>query len=128
MFKYLDNKQNGLLGEYILNNINSSSKISVITKYISIYSYFFLKKNIKNIKEFKLLLTDNPFDSSKNIELLNIFGYGFEKVLGNKLELKFLSEEFARWINNKAYIKAIKNNIVQNKLINIINDDSSLSK
>ena len=63
MFKYFDNKQNGLLGEYILNNINSSSKISVITKVISVYSYYFLKKNIKSIEEIRILLTENNFEA-----------------------------------------------------------------
>ncbi len=127
MFKYLDNKQNGLLGEYILNNINSSSKISVITKVISVYSYYFLKKNIKNIEEIRILLTENPFEDKTNSNSLNIFGSELEKGLGNQLNLKYLSEEFAKWINNKANIKTVKNNIVLNKLINIENNEKKIA-
>ena len=106
----IENKLALTVGHEITKRINSNSTLSVSTGIFSIYAFYLLKEELKNIEGLKVLLLSDPFTQSPNgvSVLLNesLWGGSEEGEIKRKLLLRYASEKCSR-ILQKSKIKAL---------------------
>lgn len=131
--KIIDNKNNGKVIDELKENLEKSSKISIISAYFTIYAYQELKKELSKIDSLRFLFTEQNFKKqdeellrqyyiSKKISSNTLFGNEFEIKLRNELNQTNIARECAEWLKNKAEIKSLKfPNPAQPRLIHIDN-------
>ncbi len=131
--KILDNKNNGKVIDELKENLEKSSKLSIISAYFTIYAYQELKKELSKIDSLRFLFTEQNFKKqddellrqyyiSKKINNNTLFGNEFEIKLKNELNQTNIARECAEWLKNKAEIKSLKfPNPAQPRLIHIKN-------
>lgn len=51
----IDNRKRGSLGEYLKDNMDKKSKLSIVSAYFTVYAYNELKKELNGIKELRFL-------------------------------------------------------------------------
>lgn len=138
----LDNKDRGSVGEYLKENIEYGSKLSIISAYFTIYAYYALKERLDHISEMKFLFGEPTFLKNENIQKLreftigesiqtnvdmekredNVLDYNYDIRLKDKLEQSFIAKECAKWIAERVQIKSmIKPNFLHGKLYHIEN-------
>lgn len=115
----IDNKKQKLW-DFLLQEISTWWKISIIASYFTIFAYDKLKENLKNIEEFRFLFLEPTFTKQKEeskefyIEKLNrekqIAWNEYEIKLRNELTQNNIAKECAEWIKKKAKFKSIKKN------------------
>lgn len=69
--KIIDNKQNGILGDALKETLDSTSNVSIVSAYFTIYALKQLIKEFNKSKKLRFLLTQNPFDTSTDMPRLN---------------------------------------------------------
>ena len=99
---YINNAKSKRLYQYIYNNIIKESKDNIKNKIIKEPEYLKIKENLKNIIEFKLILSDNY--------------YNFNELL---IYLDFYDNMFRTFSNINDSIKKINEGIDDNFKINI---------
>ena len=131
--KILDNKNNGKVIDELRENLEKSSKLSIISAYFTIYAYHELKKELSKVDSLRFLFTEQSFKKqdeellrqyyiSKKINSNTLFGNEFEIKLKNELNQTNIARECAEWLKNKAEIKSLKfPNPAQPRLIHIDN-------
>lgn len=131
--KILDNKNNGKIIDELRENLEKSSKLSIISAYFTIYAFQELKKELSKIDSLRFLFTEQNFKKqddellrqyyiSKKINNNTLFGNEFEIKLKNELNQTNIARECAEWLKNKAEIKSLKfPNPAQPRLIHIEN-------
>lgn len=131
--KILDNKNNGKVIDELRENLEKSSKLSIISAYFTIYAFQELKKELSKIDSLRFLFTEQNFKKqddellrqyyiSKKINSNTLFGNEFEIKLKNELNQTNIARECAEWLKNKAEIKSLKfPNPAQPRLIHIEN-------
>lgn len=131
--KILDNKNNGKVIDELKENLEKSSKLSIISAYFTIYAYQELKKELSRIDSLRFLFTEQNFKKqddellrqyyiSKKINNNTLFGNEFEIKLKNELNQTNIARECAEWLKNKAEIKSLKfPNPAQPRLIHVEN-------
>ena len=131
--KILDNKNNGKVIDELKENLEKSSKLSIISAYFTIYAYQELKKELSKIDSLRFLFTEQNFKKqddellrqyyiSKKINNNTLFGNEFEIKLKNELNQSNIARECAEWLKNKAEIKSLKfPNPAQPRLIYVEN-------
>lgn len=131
--KILDNKNNGKIIDELRENLEKSSKLSIISAYFTIYAFQELKKELSKIDSLRFLFTEQNFKKqddellrqyyiSKKINSNTLFGNEFEIKLKNELNQTNIARECAEWLKNKAEIKSLKfPNPAQPRLIHIEN-------
>ena len=117
MEKILDNKKNKVI-DVLQNNIAKGAKISTISAYFTIYAFDALKKQFKNIDEFRFLFVEPTFIQEKEekrefyIERLDrerrLSGTEFEIRLKNELTQSKIAKECADWIRDKADFRSLR--------------------
>ena len=63
--KIIDNKNNGKVIDELKENLEKSSKISIISAYFTIYAYQELQNELKNIEELRFIFTSPAFITEK---------------------------------------------------------------
>ena len=116
----IDNKKNGKVGDILKENIESNSKLSIISGYFTIYAFAELKKELSKIDNLRLLFT-SPIDISNNLS-----GEIEEIKFKNKLQQVKVARECADWMKKKVESKqvSVKDSIPFN-LFHIDNDSSN---
>lgn len=104
----LDNKKAGKVGDALKENIQSSSKISIISSVFSIYAFDALQKELRKIDSVRLLFSEPPLSTSDSLPPLfqGLSGDKFERRLQNKLNQTQIAKECAAWLSTKAQAKA----------------------
>ena len=106
----IENKLGVTVGHEITKRINSNTTLSVSTGIFSIYAFYLLKEELKNIEGLKVLLLADPFTQSPNgVSVLlydSLRGGSEESEIKRKLLLRYASEECSR-ILQKSKIKAL---------------------
>jgi hypothetical protein len=120
-----DNKQRGSVGDFLKENIQEGSKLSIVSAYFTIYGFDKLKNELKNINQLKFLFGEPTFikdiDPNKN----NKRDYKIEDdklilPLESIFQQKNIAKECAEWIKEKVEIKSmIKPNFLHGKLYHI---------
>ena len=59
--KILDNKNNGKVIDELRENLEKSSKLSIISAYFTIYAYHELKKELSKVDSLRFLFTEQSF-------------------------------------------------------------------
>jgi len=119
----LDNKNNGKVGTELKRRINKGTKLSVLSGAFSIYAFSALKKELGQLTEMRLLLSQWSDDS-----IPNIAGSLLELRFKNQLDQAKIAKECAAWLSKNASIKALSGNtsITQN-LFHLCNDNTSFA-
>ena len=103
----IDNKQGRLLGDEFKKRICSNSSLSISTGYFSIYAFHFLKEKLKDVKDARILLLNDPTEvasTGATIQLSTnsaLFGDASEQELRNRLLLRNAAEECAEWLKKR---------------------------
>jgi len=138
MEKILDNKKNKVI-DLLKKGIKDGSKISTISAYFTIYAFNSLKKELKNIKEFRFLFVEPTFIQEKEehrefyLKRLDrekrLSGTEFEIRLRNELNQHAIARECAHWIRDKVEFRSlVKPDKFSSRLIHVKDtEDSSFS-
>ncbi len=102
----IDNKKNGKVGDILKQNIKNNSKISIISTYFTIYAFEELKKELRKIKELRLLFTTPIYQN--NYVNNPLFGESEEIKFKNSLQQVPIARECASWIRDKVKLKEVK--------------------
>jgi SNF2 family DNA or RNA helicase len=128
----IDNKQSGLVGDVLKENITKGSKLSVAAAHFTLYAFVELKKELSQLEEFRFIFTEPAFVQGDNllkeqIEKNEALLYGVEEEQKYKTELNqsYIAKEFAKWLKQKAQIKSVKNQKIQGGLYHVHNKDGT---
>lgn len=131
MFKLLDNRNNGRVGEELKNSIKEGSRLSIIASTFTIYAYKHLKEELNKIEGLRLLFGDfKPFSENGNSEKREFFirGSKYELKLKNELKQSEISKECAEWLRKKVDLKAYKEEeFLDYKLYHIDNGEEKIA-
>ena len=129
--KVIDNRVNKF-GNDLKEEIKANDSCFIASAVFSMYGFYELKKELKNVKELDFIFTNPTFikekkdarterifelDSFKREKSLS--GSEFEIKLKNKLNGKAIARECAEWIKNKAKFKSNVNDNSIQKFMNI---------
>jgi len=102
----IDNKRNGKVGDVLKQSIKDGSKLSIISGYFSIYAFAELKKELRKIKELRLLFTAPLFKN--NYSYNHLSGEPEEIKYKNQLQQVRIARECAAWIKEKVKAQEVK--------------------
>lgn len=129
----------GKVYEELQKSIHSSSKISVVSGYFTIYAYASLKKELNKIDSMRFLFTEPTFVNEHSVvsrefqidHEKSISGNDYEIKLRNEMRQSAIAKECADWIRKKVEIKSLKvPNAAQPRIIHVKNngvDDLSIN-
>lgn len=113
--KILDNKNNGRVVDEIRKWMGKDTKLSIISSYFTIYSFYALKKELSSIPEVRMILTDSSFAMSekdmteaKALRRNLIGGDKDEKELLDSLTQSYIARECAKWVKRKLSIRGFR--------------------
>lgn len=113
--KILDNKNNGRVVDEIRKWMGKDTKLSIISSYFTIYSFYALKKELSSIPEVRMILTDSSFAMSekdmteaKALRRNLIGGDKDEKELLDSLTQSYIARECAKWVKRKLSVRGFR--------------------
>ncbi|MDN5934699.1 MAG: phospholipase D-like domain-containing protein, partial [Nitrosospira sp.] len=118
-----DNHTRGTVADFISQQIQDGSRLSILSAYFTIYAYAALKDSLDRIGHLDFLFGEpafiNRLDPGKTgTKAFLIDANGLE--LANKLQQKRAAKECADWIEQKVDIKTIKHsNLLHGKMYHI---------
>ena len=122
----IDNKQTGLVGTILKENIEKGSKISIAAAHFTLYAFDELKKELSDIDEFRFVFTEPTFvvggDEQKESFL---FGVKEEQKYKVDLTQSYVARELANWLKKTAQFKSIVGQRIEGWLYHILNKDGS---
>lgn len=123
MFKILDNRNTGTVGDVLKEEIQEGAKLSILASQLSIYAYKELRYKLNKVDNVRFLFTEPTFTENKEVKeekrefLLrkkyretSLAGNEYEIALKNELNQGVIAKEFAQWIKEKVEIKSVKDN------------------
>ena len=128
--KMIDNKMN-LLGDDLKVELKAGSKVRIAASCFTLFAFNELKEELEQIEELKVIFTQPTYtkkdyiaDTGKKEQReffipkkereSSLFGTDFEIRLRNKMGLKAIAKECARWVEEKVKFKSnMTNNIIQ---------------
>src|SRR5690554_2019663 len=95
----IDNKQSGIVGDVLKDNIKKGSKISIAAAHFTLYAFVELKKELSKIDEFRFIFTE-PLKSSNQSEKNISFLYGVKEEQQYKMDLNqgYVARQLVRWV------------------------------
>ena len=113
--KIIDNKQYGLVGDCLKENIKDNAKLSIAAAHFTLHAFEELKEELSKLEEFKFLFAQPTFINNKNksikekikINENKVFGVEEEVSYKTNLNQAYIARELAKWIKQKAQIKSI---------------------
>lgn len=118
----LDNKQTGLVGDVLIENIQKGSKVSIAASYFTLYAFVELKKQLSKIDEFRFIYTE---PATKYIKEDYLYGVTEEHKFKMELSQSYIAKELVKWLKKKAEIKTIINKRIEGGFYHIKNKDDS---
>lgn len=122
----IDNKQTGLVGTILKENIEKGSKISIAAAHFTLYAFVELKKELSDIDEFRFVFTEPTFVEDGD-EQKESFLSGVKEEQKYKVELtqSYVARELANWLKKKALFKSIVGQRIEGGLYHVLNKDGS---
>ena len=125
-FGLRDNHTHGKVAEFLVDAIQSNSKLSIVSAYFTIYAYDALKCVLDEIDRLNFLFGEPSFvkrlDPSKT-DMKNFFINAEGLEIKHKLYQKRVAKECADWIKAKVEIRTIKqSNLLHGKMYHIEKD------
>lgn len=120
-----DNKERGSVGDFLKSNIDSDSKLSIVSAYFTIYAYYNLKDKLDNIEELRFLFGEPTFiqsidPSNQNYKAFKIENDELTIPFETRLQQKLISKECSDWIEAKVQIRSmVKPDFLHGKMYHI---------
>ncbi len=118
----IDNKKNSKLGDVLKSHIKINSNVSIVTNHFTIHAYEELKKELRKIKNIRIICSSQNFKND-----INLLSSEQEEIkLKNSLNQTKIAKEFAFFLENHAQIKETSSaNIIPFNFYHIKNQDGS---
>ncbi|MBL7223218.1 MAG: helicase, partial [Candidatus Brocadiae bacterium] len=124
----LDNRGQGKVGDALAEGIQANARLSILSSCFSVYGYSALKEQLARAGALRLLVSsdDVPAASARErpFRVAGIAGSQADRRFRNSLNLVATARECARWLQQKADIRAVSLPVFQN-LFHIENPDGS---
>ncbi|WP_277679727.1 helicase-related protein [Gracilibacillus dipsosauri] len=122
----VDNKQSGIVGDVLKENITKGSKISVAAAHFTLYAFVELKKELSKIDEFRFVFTE-PFAASNTSEDSTSCLYGVREEQQYKTDLNqgYVARQLVKWVKKKAQFKTIVDQKIEGGLYHVSNQNGS---
>jgi len=120
----IDNK-NQKMWEYLKDNIEEGSKLSIVSAYFTIYAYYELKEKFDDIESLNFLFGEPSFIKNMDLDQMQSKEFTIEDnstniTIKNRLKQKKVAKECAKWIEEKVNIKSmVKPNFLHGKMYHI---------
>lgn len=121
MFKIIDNRNSGMVGDVLKDEIQEGAKLSILAAHLSIYAYKELRDELSKVDKVRFLFTEPTFTNAeentqqkrefllkKKYRETSLAGNEYEIALKNELNQGAIAKEFAGWIKEKVEIKSVK--------------------
>ncbi|MEG1410095.1 MAG: helicase-related protein [Terrisporobacter sp.] len=121
MFKILDNRNSGTVGDVLKEEIQDGAKLSILAAHLSIYAYKELRDELSNVESVRFLFTEPTFTNEnetkqqtrefllkKKYREKSLAGNEYEIALKNELNQTSIAKEFATWIKDKVEVRSVK--------------------
>lgn len=113
--KIINNRQYGLIGDCIKENIENGSKLSITSAYFTLYAFEELKEEFSKIEELRFIFGRPTFIENSNVKIQDrirkhereIWGLEEERKYKNDLNQAYIAREMAKFIKSKAKIKSV---------------------
>jgi len=122
-----DNHKRGCIGDFLKQEIDEGSNLSIVSAYFTIYAYQRLKDSLNNIESLDFLFGEPTFikdiDPSKTDK--KEFKIEDDKLIipiESRLQQKSIAKECSDWIKDKVKIKSmVKPNFLHGKMYHVKN-------
>ena len=120
-----DNRQRGLVADFLKARIQSGSRLSVVSAYFTIYAYDALRAHLDQIDRLDFLFGEPRFIASLDPDKIDKKSFKIEDEglqLANRLTQKRVARDCAEWIRQKVNIRAIRQaQLLHGKMYHIAN-------
>lgn len=119
MTQILDNRRRGNVGDYLIENIHTNARISIVSAYFTVYAYNELKEQLGQIEQLRFLFGEPTFIKDENLKVSRQFvmekseregavsGTGIEIRLKNNLMQKSIAMQCAEWMRQKVEVRSL---------------------
>lgn len=122
-FGIRDNHSRGKVADFLAAKITSSSRLSVVSAYFTIYAYEALSKELDQIEHLNFLFGEPRFIASLDPEKTDKKSFQIEDEgleLANRLQQKEVARRCSEWIRDKVDIRSVRQaNLLHGKLYHI---------
>lgn len=142
MFETIDN-QSKILGDDLKHEIKGGEKVRIAASCFSMYAFNELKEELSKVKELEFIFTsptftkDNYADNVKKEKReffipkhdreKSLYGNDFEIQLRNKMSLKAIAKECAKWVKDKVKFKSNTTNGSMPNFIGVEDENKSIN-
>ncbi len=129
----LDNRENGSVADFLTENIEADSELSIVSAYFTIYAYERLKQKLDSVKSVRFLFGEPSFLRNLDPEKNESKSFKIEKddtiTLVNVLKQKETAKNCYDWFKEKVAIKSmIKPDFLHGKMYYIQPKDKGAAK
>ncbi len=122
----IDNKQSGIVGDILKENIEQGSKISIAAAHFTLYAFVELKKELSHIDEFRFIFTEPSFvEDSNGHNEVSLYGVREEQTYKADLTQSYLAKELTKWLKKKAQFKSVVDQRIEGGLYHVLNKDGN---
>lgn len=127
--RLIDNKQYGLVGDILKENLQEGSKLTIMAAHLTLYAFQELKDELSKLDEFRFLFTHPTFvenkyhkDQIKHNEQ-KLFGLDEEISYQMNLNQAYLAREFSKWLKKKGEVKSFVSKNMSDSLYYVESQD-----
>lgn len=127
--RLIDNKQYGLVGDVLKENLQEGSKLTIMAAHFTLYAFQELKDELSRLDEFRFLFTQPTFVENKyHQEQIKqneqkLFGLDEEISYQMNLNQAYLAREFSKWLKKKGDIKSFISKSMNDSLYYVESQD-----
>ena len=106
-----DNHKRGKVGEFLLEKIQTGSKLSFVSAYFTIYAYEAMRETLESVDSVRFLFGEPRFVSNLDPEKTDKKAFNIEDAalqLANRLEQRRTAADCADWIRRKVDIRSVR--------------------
>lgn len=116
MQKILNNKPNNLFGDELKKLIKPDAKISLLSACFTIFAFDELQKELNKVKSARIILSSVINDENS---IHGSLSTRFENKIKNNLNTSSIAENFAKWLNERAEVKAFNSTLPFSQILQI---------
>lgn len=127
--RLIDNKQYGLVGDVLKENLQEGSKLTIMAAHFTLYAFQELKDELSKLDEFRFLFTQPTFVENKyHKEQIKqneqkLFGLDEEISYQMNLNQAYLAREFSKWLKKKGEVKSFVSKSMNDSLYYVESQD-----
>ena len=127
--RLIDNKQYGLVGDVLKENIQEGSKLTIMAAHFTLYAFQELKDELSKLDEFRFLFTQPTFVENKyHQEQIKqneqkLFGLDEEISYQMNLNQAYLAREFSKWLKKKGDVNSFISKSMNDSLYYVESQD-----